>query len=107
MTEQEINNLINTGEKIDVEFKRAEKELNKDVYETVCSFNNRDGGDLFLGIEDKTKEIVSVDPDCVDKMIKNFTTSINNPQKNKSAVVFNSKVISGRNATSPIEWSYF
>ena len=81
MTEQEIINFINTGEKIDVEFKRAEKELNKDVYETVCSFNNRDGGDLFLGIEDKTKEIVGVDPDCVDKMIKNFTTSINNPQK--------------------------
>ena len=39
MTEQEIKNLIYTGEKIDVEFKRAEKELNKDVYETVCSFN--------------------------------------------------------------------
>lgn len=81
MTEQEMKNLINTGEKIDVEFKRAEKELNKDVYETVCSFNNRDGGDLFLGIEDKTKEIVGVNPNCVDKMIKDFTTSINNPQK--------------------------
>lgn len=81
MTEQEIKNLIYTGEKIDVEFKRAEKELNKDVYETVCSFNNRDGGDLFLGIEDKTKKILGVDPDSVDKMIKNFTTSINNPQK--------------------------
>lgn len=81
MTEQEIKNLIYTGEKINVEFKRAEKELNKDVYETVCSFTNRDGGDLFLGIEDKTKKILGVDPDSVDKMIKNFTTSINNPQK--------------------------
>jgi len=55
--------------------------LNKDVYETVCSFNNRNGGDLFLGIEDKTKEIVGVDPDSIDKMLKDFTTAINNPQK--------------------------
>ena len=30
-----LNRLIATGEKIDVEFKRAEKDLNKDVYETV------------------------------------------------------------------------
>lgn len=78
---EELKKKIATGEKIDVEFKRAEKALNKDVYETVCSFNNRDGGDLFLGVEDKTKEIVGVDLTCIDKMIKDFTTSINNPQK--------------------------
>ena len=73
---EELKKIIATGEKIDVEFKRAEKDLNKDVYETVCSFNNRNGGDLFLGIEDKTKKILGVDPDSVDKMIKNFTTAI-------------------------------
>lgn len=80
MTE-ELKKKISTGEKIDVEFKRAEKALNKDIYETVCSFNNRNGGDLLLGIEDKTKEIVGVDPDSIDKMLKDFTTAINNPQK--------------------------
>lgn len=78
---EELKKIIATGEKIDVEFKRAEKDLNKDVYQTVCSFNNRNGGDLFLGIEDKTKKILGVNPESVDKMIKDFTTSINNPQK--------------------------
>ena len=78
---EELKKKISTGEKIDVEFKRAEKDLNKDVYETVCSFNNRSGGDLFLGIVDITKEIAGVNPACIDKMLKDFTTSINNPQK--------------------------
>ena len=78
---QELIKKIETGEKIDVEFKKAERALNKDVYETVCSFNNRIGGDLFLGIEDKTKKIIGVDPTCIDKILKDFTTSINNPLK--------------------------
>ena len=57
---EELKKKIAMGEKIDVEFKRAEKALNKDVYETVCSFNNRNGGDLFLGIADKTKGLKCV-----------------------------------------------
>lgn len=49
--------LINTGEKIDIEFKKSENDLNKDIYETVCSFNNKNGGHLFLGVIDNTREI--------------------------------------------------
>lgn len=56
MTIEELKKMINAGEKIDVEFKKSEYDLNKDVYESVCSFNNRNGGHLFLGIADKTKE---------------------------------------------------
>ena len=41
MTIRELKDLINTGEKIDIEFKESENNLNKDIYETVCSFNNR------------------------------------------------------------------
>lgn len=81
MTVEEIKKLIATGEKIDVEFKKAENDLNKDVYESVCSFNNRDGGHLILGVEDKTKSIIGVNPERVDKMLKDFTTSINNANK--------------------------
>ena len=81
MITEELRKIISQGEKIDVEFKRAQNELNRDVYETVCSFNNRNGGDLFLGIEDKTREIVGVNSESIDKMMKDFTTSINNPKK--------------------------
>ena len=81
MTIEELKKLIDKGEKIDIEFKQSQDELNKDLYETVCSFNNRDGGHIFLGIVDKTKEICGVNPNKIDKMKKDFTTAINNPNK--------------------------
>ena len=81
MTIEEIKELINTGEKIDVEFKKSQDELNKDLYESVCSFNNRDGGHIILGVVDKTKEICGVNPDKIDKIKKDFTTAINNANK--------------------------
>ena len=80
MTIDEIKKLIQNGEKIDVEFKVSKNTLTKDVFDTVCSFNNRNGGHILLGINDK-REIVGVSEDRVDKVIKEFTTSINNPQK--------------------------
>ena len=80
MTIEEIKKLIATGEKIDVELKESRNALNKDIYDTVASFNNRTGGHIILGVNDK-REIVGVNPAKVDKMIKDFTTAINNPKK--------------------------
>ena len=76
----EIKKLIQNGEKIDVEFKESKNALTKDVFDTVCSFNNRNGGHILLGVNDK-REIVGVSKDRADKVIKEFTTAINNPQK--------------------------
>ena len=53
MTSNEIKQLIQDGEKIDVEFKESRTSLNKDVYNSVCSFNNRNGGHILLGVNDK------------------------------------------------------
>lgn len=80
MTKEEIKKLIACGEKIDVELKESRNTLNKDIYDTVASFNNRTGGHIILGVNDK-REIVGVNPAKVDKMIKDFTTAINNPKK--------------------------
>lgn len=80
MNSKEIKNLIQNGEKIDVEFKESKNALTKDVFDTVCSFNNRNGGHIILGINDK-RDIVGVSEDKVDKIMKEFTTAINNPQK--------------------------
>lgn len=80
MTVDEVKKLIQDGEKIDVKFKESKDTITKDVFDTVCSFNNRNGGHILLGVNDK-REIVGVNKDRVDKVIKEFTTSINNPQK--------------------------
>lgn len=80
MTIDELKELIYKGEKIDVEFKRSRNDITKDVYDSVCSFNNRNGGHIFLGVLDN-KEILGVDSNAIDKMLKDFTTAINNANK--------------------------
>ena len=80
MTEAELLKLIEDGENIRVEFKKSTTEITKDVYDTVCSFSNREGGIILLGVKDNG-EILGVAPDAVDRMKKDFATSINNGQK--------------------------
>ncbi len=75
-----LNQLIKKGESLTTEFKESKSKLNKDVYETVCAFLNRDGGDILLGVADDGT-IVGVDEDKIESMKKDFLTAINNPQK--------------------------
>lgn len=60
------------------------------MYETVCAFSNRAGGDIFLGIKDNG-EIVGVDEEAIDSIKKDFVTTINNSQKINSTFVFKYK----------------
>lgn len=80
MTEAEILELIKNGESITVEFKQSTNEITKDVYDTVCSFSNRDGGHIFLGIKDNGI-IIGIAPEAVDQMKKDFITAVNNSNK--------------------------
>ena len=47
MTEKELSDVLAKGESRTVEFKKSTADITKDIYETVCSFSNRDGGDIF------------------------------------------------------------
>ena len=80
MTEAELLKLIHGGENIRVKFKKSTDDITKDVYDTVCSFSNRDGGTIILGVKDNGT-ILGIAPDAVDRMKKDFVTSINNGQK--------------------------
>ncbi len=55
MNVNELKKIIESGEKINVEFKLSENDLTKDVYQSVCSFNNRNGGHIILGVVDANK----------------------------------------------------
>lgn len=90
MTEAELLKIIQGGESIQVEFKKSTTEITKDVYDTVCSFSNRDGGTIILGVKDNG-EILGVEPDAVDRMKKDFVTSINNGQKSTRPFTCNQK----------------
>ena len=80
MKVERIKEILNGGESITVEFKQSKNKLNKDVFESVCAFLNQNGGHLFLGVEDKGG-IVGINPEAIEKVKKEFVTSMNNPQK--------------------------
>lgn len=63
-----------------VEFKACRDALNRDVYESVCAFLNRSGGDLLLGVTDDG-EVSGVAPGAVERIKQDFVTALNNPQK--------------------------
>ena len=49
---KKLQNALLIGENIAVEFKRCDKGIGTETYKSVCSFLNRFGGDIYLGIED-------------------------------------------------------
>ncbi|MFH1282635.1 MAG: RNA-binding domain-containing protein [bacterium] len=76
--------VIKQGEGISVEFKECKSSLSKDVFETICSFLNRSGGELFLGVNDNG-EITGIDKNYIIQIKKDFITTVNNSQKIKPA----------------------
>ena len=78
MTQEELEKLIKTGENFRLEFKRCGSGFEKDVYETVCSFSNRFGGDILCGVLD-TGKIQGIPQKAVPSMLNNFTNIISNP----------------------------
>lgn len=80
MQEKQIIELLNKGEGINIEFKESRNKLNRDVFESVCAFLNRNGGHLFLGVKDDGT-VLGIDEDSVGKVKDNFVSSMNNPDK--------------------------
>ena len=73
MTEQEIINSLQYGERINLECKKAESKIPNSVWETYSAFANTDGGLILFGVEEHMRES---DPR------KRFTfESIKNPQQ--------------------------
>ena len=72
---------IKKGECSTVEFKRARKALPNNIFETICGMLNRNGGHIFLGVEDDGKIIDGVDKDSINQIKKDFANLCNNPQK--------------------------
>lgn len=72
--------LIKKGEKISTEFKEASIGLPNDLFETVCAFLNRNGGHIFLGVNNNG-DINGVSEEHIEGMKKDFANLCNNPQK--------------------------
>lgn len=71
---------INSGESTIVEFKEIKKKLPSNLFETICSMLNRNGGHIFLGVKDN-REIIGVYKDYIKDIKKEFVDLCNNPEK--------------------------
>ena len=71
--------ILDIGETVAVEFKRCGNGISPDTYETVCSFLNRFGGDLYLGVEDNGI-VAGLPPKAITDMANNFVTMVSNPE---------------------------
>lgn len=76
MNSEIIDNVLESGEGINVEFKSALNSVPSSFYETVVSFSNTDGGTIYLGISDD-HEIDGVAPDSANRMLKNIVSALN------------------------------
>jgi ATP-dependent DNA helicase RecG len=80
MTSDHLRQLLSKGEGLTIEYKECVDGLGNSVWETVCSFSNRCGGHLILGVKDDGTPI-GVNPKAASQMEKNFASMLNNPQK--------------------------
>lgn len=83
MTIEKLEELLESGEGFTIEYKKCVNGLNNSVFETVCSFSNRYGGYMLLGVKevDNKGVVIGVNPNCIVDMKKNFVNMLNNSQK--------------------------
>lgn len=77
---QELEALIREGEGMSLEFKRCGGDkVETDVFETICSFANRQGGAVLLGVADDG-EITGVDSALAVQLERNLVNVTSNPK---------------------------
>ena len=75
-----IMTLLKKGEGLQIEFKECRQGLSRDIFPTVCSFLNRLGGEILLGVDDNGR-LAGVENCLIEQIQKDFISSLNNPQK--------------------------
>ena len=80
MNINKIKHIISKSEGISIEFKKAGKQLPQNLFETVCAFLNRKGGEILLGIGNN-KNIIGIDDNKIETFCKQIANLSNNPQK--------------------------
>lgn len=79
MNAEELRGYLAAGEGLQTEFKRCGSGPQNDVYETVCSFANRQGGNIFMGVNDDGA-VVGVSPAAVRDVQRMVVNAVSNPK---------------------------
>ena len=88
MTVGRMKKILTEGEGFTVEYKKCKDKLSSSIYETVCSFSNRYGGHLVLGVDDDGN-VLGVSRNAVKGLKADFANTLNNPQKMSPSLFLN------------------
>lgn len=86
----DVKELLNKGEKVDIECKESDSKLSKSLWETYSSFANTNGGYIFLGIKENKKKKLPEEQFEIqgiknpEVQVKNFWDIINGNKVNKN-----------------------
>ena len=83
LNEQILKEIVSTrDEDIQIEYKNYANKIDPDIYRTVCSFSNRLGGIIIIGVTDgKPHEIVGIDEKYIENMQREFSNVCANPER--------------------------
>ena len=94
LSQKEILNLIQHGEKVHFEGKDASGGLPSSLWETYSSFANTDGGTVVLGVAEVNHVLTVKGVDDATSLIKQFWDSVNNREKVSANILFDRNVYS-------------
>ena len=78
MKAEYIDRILAAGEGKRIEYKKAEQNIPVNLYDSIVSFANTEGGTIILGADDNG-EIIGIDPSQSMRFITNIATSLNDP----------------------------
>ncbi len=90
MDMQELRQMIFKGEKVDVECKKAERNVPKSVYESYSAFANTKGGYIILGVDENKKKtnpeerFVIQGIENPSRQLEDFWNTINSDKVNRN-----------------------
>ena len=78
MEGSKLDGYLSRGEGLSLEFKRCGNQPGADTFETICSFANRQGGSILLGVLDDGA-VEGIDARAVSAIERNIVNVVNNP----------------------------
>ena len=98
MEKKDIYNILNKGERVTLECKKAENSVPKSFWETYSAFANTNGGTVLLGVsedmmeKDKAKRYEVTGVNDADKICKDLWNTINSNEKVNINLLHNENV---------------
>ncbi|MBP3928768.1 MAG: putative DNA binding domain-containing protein [Peptostreptococcaceae bacterium] len=84
MNSLQLLDILNLGESEDLECKKSKSDVPKSLWDTYSAMANTNGGIILLGVDEIDNELIVTGVENVDKVIKDFWSTLNGNKVNKN-----------------------